>query len=102
MKEEFLKKLSKLQTWTHSPTTVEDLRAILREFLDEEIGIAAQVYSVGSAAGRIAWVEYARRRKYLDFDFHATSLKERGLLSVTARALPVHEQPILTLDKKDD
>lgn len=100
--KEFLEKMSKLQTWTYSPTTVEDLRALLAEFSDAEIGIAAQVYAPGSAAGRVAWVEYARRRKYLDFDFYGTSLKDRNTLSIRASALPAHEHPILTIDKKDD
>lgn len=100
--KEFLTKMSRLQTWTYAPTSVAELRDLLSEFTDSEIGIAAQVYAPGSAAGRLAWIEYARRRRYLDFDFHNVSLKDRTALAVSAPALPIHENPILSTDKKDD
>lgn len=100
--KEFLSKMSRLQTWTYAPTSVDELKAILADFSEAEVGIAAQVYAPGSAAGRIAWVEYARRRNYLNFEFSTTSLKDRGALSISAPALPAHEHPILATVKKDD
>lgn len=96
----FIEKMSKLSTWTGNPTTVEDLKDILNQFSDVELAIAAQVYSPGSPAGRLAWVEFARRKGYLDFEFKMSYLKDRASLNVIAAAKPVHHQPILMADNK--
>jgi hypothetical protein len=96
----FIEKMSKLSTWTGNPSTVEDLKDILNQFSEVELAIAAQVYSPGSSAGRLAWTEFARRKGYLDFEFKMSYLKDKALLDVTAGAKPVHDQPILTADNK--
>lgn len=101
--KQFIEKMGRLSTWTGSPTTVADLREILDQFSEVELAIAAQVYSPGSSAGRLAWTEFARRKGYLNFEFKMSYLKDKALLDITAGAKPVHDQPILTAgDKKDD
>lgn len=91
-------KLSELLTWTANPDPPQKLAVILASFSNEELVLAAVSLSDGSAAGRVVWAEYARRRKYLDFVFDTAELN-KGKLVIEAEAKPVHDGVIFDVKK---
>lgn len=86
--------MSTLLTWTQSPD-MTSLPSILESFTDSDLLAAASASSNGSAAGRIVWLEYARRREFLDFDLQTSVLGDTVHLKASAPALPIHEGVLL-------
>ncbi len=91
MNKEALLRYTALITWCASPDSPQEIHRILAAFPTDELAAIAVVAADGSAAGRVAWAEYARRKKFLDFTFQITVLKDAVLLSVEAEARPAHE-----------
>lgn len=77
--------------WVAHPSSPEELNSILEALTDEELVRAATV--VRGNAGRIAWVELARRYGYFDFKLGVTRGVGGLKLTFDAPAVPVHDAP---------
>lgn len=80
-----------LLCWTAAPSSPEELNAILEALTDEELIRAAT--AVRGNAGRIAWVELARRYNYFDFKLGVTRSVGGLKLTFEAPAVPAHDAP---------
>lgn len=77
--------------WVQQPTTAGELQEVLKELTDEELVQAATV--IRGNAGRIAWVELARRFDYFDFKLGITHGVGGLKLTFDAPAVPIHDHP---------
>lgn len=77
--------------WCNDPTVPTDLFQILEDMTLQELEAAA--LQLGGTAGRLAWVEIAKRKRY--FDFTISMVKGKGKLSIrcTAKGVKAHESP---------
>jgi hypothetical protein len=77
--------------WVTQPSTPAELSSILEALTDEELVRAATV--VRGNAGRIAWVELAKRYDYFDFQMGVTHGVGGLKLTFAASAVPAHDAP---------
>ena len=94
------KALGRLMLWTHDPRPVRDIQKILEDCTDGDLLAALETFSKNTAAGRIAWAEYGRRKGYIDFELKITEGEGQLHLDFEGAAKPLHETPIV--DLKDD
>lgn len=94
----FKEKAAALISWTMNPDTTS-LEGILALFTDIELMVLSTQSVDGAACGRIAWLEYARRRGYFDFTFKISVLNDVVHLRVEAQSLPIHEGLLLGANK---
>lgn len=86
------KGLLDLVRWCSLPTRPSELFQILKTIRDDELLLAST--QLKGSVGRIAWAEVARRFGYFDFDISVTTGVGTLDVSLDAKALPVHDNPI--------
>jgi hypothetical protein len=94
-REAFVKKLETLIRWTEHPDPPHEILNILKTFKLEELLIGVAGCSDGTPAARILWMEYAQRRKLIDFHFEISVLDDKVTLKITGEAKPLHAGPII-------
>lgn len=94
-----MQRISALHRWTLNPTNVDDLKVLLATLSDEELIYTGYLFpKAGEPVSRIAWAEYAQRKKYFDFEIRMVQVSPNELrLVFESQATAVHTQPILDL-----
>lgn len=94
-----MEKITALHQWTLSPTNgVGGLKDLLKTFGNDELIYTTVIFRSGEPAGRIAWVEYASRQKYFDFEIRISEVSPNQLkLVLEAESEAVHTTPKLEL-----
>lgn len=98
---EQLQRLSALASWTLAPDTREGVLPRLLEALeDSDLFLGFTVLQ--GAVARLCWVEYGRRRGFVEFDIKVATLGD-GTIQVTAsgEGKPIHDHPLFDLPFKD-
>ena len=92
-------RITALHTWTLNPVNgVDGLKEVLARMPDDELIYTTAIYRNGEPAGRIAWVEYARRKKYFEFEVRLVQVSPKSMtLLFEAEGGAVHSQPILEM-----
>ncbi len=85
--------IKKLYSWVQSPHPPHAITEILTGLTDFDL-ISLMIGSDGPA-GRIAWAEYGRRRKFADMQLHATEMDGVLELEFSGSAKAIHAGPIL-------
>jgi hypothetical protein len=83
--------ISHLFRWCAAPTSPLELFTILRDIPDADL--ARTALHVGGAAGRLAWLEIARRKEYFNFDIEIAEASGKLSVIATAAAKPIHDFP---------
>jgi hypothetical protein len=94
-----MERINALYKWTLSPTDgVDGLKAVLAQMPDEDLIYTTAIYRSGESAGRIAWVEYARRKGYFEFEIRLVQVSPKSMkLLFEAEGGAVHSQPVLEM-----
>lgn len=94
-----MQRISALHRWTLNPTDMKDLTTLLGALSNEELVYVTYVFGTdGAPVARIAWVEYARRKKYFDFEVKMIPISSKELrLVFEAQGAPIHTNPILDI-----
>lgn len=94
---ESMLRIAALHTWTVSPAGgVESLEHILKSLTDNELIYITAIFAPGEPVGRIAWVEYAKRRGYFDFEIRMIQVSPGQVkLILEAEGEAVHASPSL-------
>lgn len=94
---ESMARITALHRWTLNPTDgVEGLTKVLAVMTDDELIYTTAIYRAGEPVGRIAWVEYAKRKKYFDFEVKLIPVSPSQLrLVFESQGAAIHQNPIL-------
>lgn len=90
-----MQKISLLHQWTLSPDPTDLYLTLLANMSDNDLVLATLVMEKGTPAGRLAWVEYARRRGYFEFQVRVVKMSGSIALIFDANAEPIHSTPII-------
>lgn len=88
----------RLVRWTLVPDPPGEILTILKDMTEQELWSAA--HHLQGPAGRIAWAEYGRRKRFVDFDLRVTELDGDVRVLFEGEALPIHESVIVERRKR--
>lgn len=88
--------LSRLIIWTHHPAdgVLEDVLAALD---DADLLFMIRVRT-SMAAARLAWAEYGRRHRFIDFELSVVQTAGDVSVHFVGDAMPVQEAPVYGVD----
>ncbi len=88
--------VGRLLQWTYAPEPNDAIHSILRDLTNDDLLFAFTHFD--GPIGRIAWAEYGRRKKFIDFEVKVVTMEGQLNLSFEGDAKAIHENPILDVE----